>query len=45
MAPRYTALLKEEVVTVNIPETMEEVKEVARHPKVGELFFLFVQKL
>ncbi|XP_067421040.1 bifunctional glutamate/proline--tRNA ligase isoform X2 [Emydura macquarii macquarii] len=33
VAPRYTALLKDEVITVNIPEALEEMKEVAKHPK------------
>ncbi|XP_019372022.1 PREDICTED: bifunctional glutamate/proline--tRNA ligase [Gavialis gangeticus] len=33
VAPRYTALLKDEMVTVNIPEAVEEMKEVAKHPK------------
>uniref|UniRef100_A0A7M4E023 Bifunctional glutamate/proline--tRNA ligase n=1 Tax=Crocodylus porosus TaxID=8502 RepID=A0A7M4E023_CROPO len=33
VAPRYTALLKNEMVTVNIPEAVEEMKEVAKHPK------------
>ncbi|KYO43573.1 bifunctional glutamate/proline--tRNA ligase isoform X2 [Alligator mississippiensis] len=33
VAPRYTALLKDDVVTVNIPEAVEEMKEVAKHPK------------
>ncbi|KAJ7341064.1 hypothetical protein JRQ81_004757, partial [Phrynocephalus forsythii] len=37
VAPRYTALLKEEVVTVNIPEAQEDVKEVAKHPKNAEV--------
>lgn len=34
VAPRYTALLKDAVVPVNIPEAQEEMKEVAKHPKV-----------
>uniref|UniRef100_A0A8B9G0M4 Bifunctional glutamate/proline--tRNA ligase n=1 Tax=Amazona collaria TaxID=241587 RepID=A0A8B9G0M4_9PSIT len=33
VAPRYTALLKDAVVAVNIPEAQEEMKEVAKHPK------------
>ncbi|XP_065535927.1 bifunctional glutamate/proline--tRNA ligase isoform X3 [Lathamus discolor] len=33
VAPRYTALLKDTVVPVNIPEAQEEMKEVAKHPK------------
>lgn len=35
VAPRYVALLKKEVVPVNIPEAREEMKEVAKHPKVA----------
>ena len=34
VAPRYVALLKKEAVPVNIPEAQEEMKEVAKHPKV-----------
>uniref|UniRef100_A0A8C0INP7 Glutamyl-prolyl-tRNA synthetase 1 n=1 Tax=Chelonoidis abingdonii TaxID=106734 RepID=A0A8C0INP7_CHEAB len=37
VAPRYTALLKDEVVTVNIPEALEEMKEVAKHPKNADV--------
>ncbi|XP_030051879.1 bifunctional glutamate/proline--tRNA ligase isoform X4 [Microcaecilia unicolor] len=37
VAPRYTALLKKEVVTVNIPEAQEEMKEVAKHPKNADI--------
>ncbi|XP_054836691.1 bifunctional glutamate/proline--tRNA ligase isoform X2 [Eublepharis macularius] len=37
VAPRYTALLKDEVVTVNVLEAQEEVKEVAKHPKNSEV--------
>ncbi|KAH0622690.1 hypothetical protein JD844_025203 [Phrynosoma platyrhinos] len=37
VAPRYTALLKNEVVIVNIPEAQEEMKEVAKHPKNAEV--------
>lgn len=33
VAPRYVALLKREVVPVNVPEAREEMKEVAKHPK------------
>ncbi|XP_040841630.1 bifunctional glutamate/proline--tRNA ligase isoform X1 [Ochotona curzoniae] len=33
VAPRYVALLKKEVVPVNVPEAREEMKEVAKHPK------------
>lgn len=38
VAPRYVALLKKEAVPVNIPEAQEEMKEVARHPKVSPGF-------
>lgn len=41
MAPRYTALLKDEVVTVKVPEALEEMKEVAKHPKVVHAFVVF----
>uniref|UniRef100_A0A8D2LIV5 Bifunctional glutamate/proline--tRNA ligase n=1 Tax=Varanus komodoensis TaxID=61221 RepID=A0A8D2LIV5_VARKO len=37
VAPRYTALLKNDAVTVNIPEAQEEMKEVAKHPKNAEV--------
>ncbi|XP_058021418.1 bifunctional glutamate/proline--tRNA ligase isoform X3 [Ahaetulla prasina] len=37
VAPRFTALLKDEIVTVNIPEAQEEMKEVAKHPKNAEV--------
>ncbi|XP_032911023.1 bifunctional glutamate/proline--tRNA ligase isoform X3 [Catharus ustulatus] len=37
VAPRYTALLKDAVVPVNIPEAQEEMKEVAKHPKNAEV--------
>ncbi|XP_066475005.1 bifunctional glutamate/proline--tRNA ligase isoform X2 [Tiliqua scincoides] len=37
VAPRHTALLKDEVVPVNVPEAQEEVKEVAKHPKNAEV--------
>ncbi|XP_078505925.1 bifunctional glutamate/proline--tRNA ligase isoform X4 [Lissotriton helveticus] len=33
VAPRYTALLQDDVIVVNIPEAQEEMKEVAKHPK------------
>ncbi|XP_036787923.2 bifunctional glutamate/proline--tRNA ligase isoform X1 [Manis pentadactyla] len=33
VAPRYVALLKKEVIPVNIPGALEEKKEVAKHPK------------
>ncbi|XP_075563464.1 bifunctional glutamate/proline--tRNA ligase [Pelecanus crispus] len=37
VAPRYTALLKDAVVPVNIPEAEEEMKEVAKHPKNADV--------
>ncbi|KAM5163292.1 bifunctional glutamate/proline--tRNA ligase isoform 2-T2 [Mantella aurantiaca] len=37
IAPRYTALLKSQVVPVNIPEAAEGVTEVAKHPKNAEV--------
>ncbi|XP_077195866.1 bifunctional glutamate/proline--tRNA ligase isoform X5 [Paroedura picta] len=37
VAPRHTALLKDEVVIVNVPEAQEEMKEVAKHPKNAEV--------
>ncbi|XP_005409334.1 PREDICTED: bifunctional glutamate/proline--tRNA ligase [Chinchilla lanigera] len=37
VAPRYVALLKKEVIPVNIPEAQEEMKEVAKHPKNPEV--------
>ncbi|NXC50694.1 SYEP ligase, partial [Penelope pileata] len=37
VAPRYTALLKDAVVPVNVPEAQEEMKEVAKHPKNAEV--------
>lgn len=33
VAPRYVALLKKEVIPVNVLDAQEEMKEVARHPK------------
>ncbi|XP_075060367.1 bifunctional glutamate/proline--tRNA ligase isoform X2 [Mixophyes fleayi] len=37
IAPRYSALLKSQVVPVNIPEAEEGVTEVAKHPKNSEV--------
>ncbi|KFU87452.1 Bifunctional glutamate/proline--tRNA ligase, partial [Chaetura pelagica] len=37
VAPRYTALLKDAVVPVNIPEAQEEMKEMAKHPKNADV--------
>ncbi|XP_061481150.1 bifunctional glutamate/proline--tRNA ligase isoform X3 [Rhineura floridana] len=37
VAPRYIALLKDEVVAVNVPEAQEEMKDVAKHPKNAEV--------
>ncbi|XP_078085886.1 bifunctional glutamate/proline--tRNA ligase [Mustelus asterias] len=33
VAPRYTALLQNDVVPVNLPGAKEEMKDVAKHPK------------
>ncbi|XP_078413219.1 bifunctional glutamate/proline--tRNA ligase isoform X2 [Cetorhinus maximus] len=33
VAPRYTALLQNDVVPVNVPGAKEEMKDVAKHPK------------
>ena len=35
IAPRYTALLKSETVSLHIGGVTEEKKMVAKHPKVG----------
>lgn len=37
VAPRYTALSSSYVVPVSVPEAKEEMKEVAKHPKVSRL--------
>ncbi|XP_068795976.1 bifunctional glutamate/proline--tRNA ligase isoform X3 [Struthio camelus] len=37
VAPRYTALLRDAVVPVNVPEAQEEMKEVAKHPKNADV--------
>ncbi|XP_075719467.1 bifunctional glutamate/proline--tRNA ligase isoform X6 [Rhinoderma darwinii] len=37
IAPRYNALLKSQVVAVNIPGAQEGVTEVAKHPKNAEV--------
>ncbi|XP_072436857.1 bifunctional glutamate/proline--tRNA ligase isoform X1 [Chiloscyllium punctatum] len=37
VAPRYTALSKDAVVPVNVPEAKEEMKDVAKHPKNPEI--------
>ncbi|KAM8945260.1 bifunctional glutamate/proline--tRNA ligase isoform 2-T2 [Pelodytes ibericus] len=37
VAPRYTALLKSQVIPVNIPEASEEKTEVAKHPKNADV--------
>jgi hypothetical protein len=42
VVPRFTALLKEEVVPVNIEGAQVESKEVPKHPKVSNLFRLFI---
>lgn len=43
VAPRFVALLKREAVPVNIPEAREEMKEVAKHPKVSESLMSVVE--
>ncbi|XP_051797807.1 bifunctional glutamate/proline--tRNA ligase isoform X2 [Acanthochromis polyacanthus] len=37
VAPRYTALSSSYVVPVSVPEAVEEMKEVAKHPKNTEV--------
>ncbi|XP_068089016.1 bifunctional glutamate/proline--tRNA ligase isoform X2 [Hyperolius riggenbachi] len=37
IAPRYTALLKSQVLPVNIPDAEEGVTEAAKHPKNAEV--------
>ncbi|OCT77577.1 hypothetical protein XELAEV_18028669mg [Xenopus laevis] len=37
VAPRYTALLRNQVVPVNIPDAQEGMLEVAKHPKNTEV--------
>ncbi|XP_053315637.1 bifunctional glutamate/proline--tRNA ligase [Spea bombifrons] len=37
IAPRYTALLRSQVVPVNIPDAQEGMTEVAKHPKNAEV--------
>ncbi|KAM4770860.1 LOW QUALITY PROTEIN: bifunctional glutamate/proline--tRNA ligase [Rhinophrynus dorsalis] len=37
VAPRYTALLKDQVVPVHIPDAQEGMTEVAKHPKNAEV--------
>ncbi|CAL1534033.1 unnamed protein product [Lymnaea stagnalis] len=37
VVPRYTALLKDNAVYVNVPEAKLESKEVAKHPKNSEV--------
>ena len=49
VAPRYTALQKDEMVPIFIPEATEEVKECPLHPKVclinqGSYFSLLLSK-
>lgn len=40
VAPRYTALSSSYVVPVSVPEATEEMKEVAKHPKVSRFIVL-----
>lgn len=35
IAPRFTALLKDKAVLVNVDGVTEEAKDIAKHPKVG----------
>lgn len=35
VAPRYTALSSSYIVPVSVPDAAEEMKEAAKHPKVG----------
>ncbi|XP_043917515.1 bifunctional glutamate/proline--tRNA ligase isoform X9 [Protopterus annectens] len=37
VAPRFTALLQDEAVVVNVPEAQEEEKHVAKHPKNADV--------
>lgn len=37
IVPRYTALLKDELVTVNIKGAEEGSKTVPKHPKVSDI--------
>ncbi|XP_007252600.3 bifunctional glutamate/proline--tRNA ligase isoform X1 [Astyanax mexicanus] len=37
VAPRFSALLKQQVVPISIPEAKEEMKEAAKHPKNAEV--------
>ncbi|KAJ1157679.1 hypothetical protein NDU88_010383 [Pleurodeles waltl] len=37
VAPRFTALLQDDVIVVNIPEAQEEMKKVAKHPKNADV--------
>ena len=40
--PRYTALLKSDVVPVRVRNAQEEVKLVQKHPKVCDLIVVCV---
>uniref|UniRef100_A0A8B9JFV7 Bifunctional glutamate/proline--tRNA ligase n=1 Tax=Astyanax mexicanus TaxID=7994 RepID=A0A8B9JFV7_ASTMX len=37
VAPRFSALLKQQVVPISIPEAKEEMKEAAKHPKNADV--------
>ena len=41
IAPRYTALQRDEMVPVFIPEAQEEMKECPLHPKVFIIIIIF----
>ncbi|XP_066530921.1 bifunctional glutamate/proline--tRNA ligase [Hoplias malabaricus] len=37
IAPRFTALLRSQAITISIPEAKEEMKEAAKHPKNADV--------
>jgi hypothetical protein len=45
IVPRYTALLKEEVVPVHVKDASTGVMQKPRHPKVREIEVLLVEVL
>ena len=45
IAPRYTALQKDEMVPVFIPEAQEDMKECPLHPKVFIINNFFILML
>ena len=42
IAPRYTALQKDEMVPVFIPEAQEDMKECPLHPKVFIIIIIII---